>query len=76
MRTFEVEGLYMKVHGILPSFPVAVMSACWPPSEANDFGMTTLSLGNWRGASTRTPTRCSRKAGYKWIDLFDECWAA
>lgn len=52
------------------------MSACWPPSEANDLGIATLSLGNWREHRLAPRLEAAAKAGYKWIDLFDECWAA
>lgn len=52
------------------------MSTCWPPSEANDLGIATLSLGNWREHRLAPRLEAAAKAGYKWIDLFDECWAA
>ena len=51
------------------------MSA-WPPSQRNEFGIATLSLGNWREHRLTPRLEAAAKAGYQWIDLFDECWAA
>ncbi|KAE8407039.1 xylose isomerase-like protein [Aspergillus pseudonomiae] len=49
----------------------------WPPASiANEFGIATLSLGNWRQHKLQPRLEEAAKAGYKWIDLFDECWAA
>ena len=52
------------------------MSTAWPPSGKNEFGIATLSLGNWRQHRLTPRLEAAAKAGYKWIDLFDECWAA
>ncbi|KAJ5724278.1 hypothetical protein N7488_002313 [Penicillium malachiteum] len=52
------------------------MSAQWPPAQQNDFGIATLSLGNWRHHTLTPRLEAAAKAGYQWIDLFDECWAA
>lgn len=52
------------------------MSAYWPPSETNEFGIATLSLGNSRKHRLAPRVEAAAKAGYQWIDLFDECWAA
>jgi len=41
----------------------------------NDFSIATLSLGNWRHHSLPVRLREASKAGFKVIDLFDECWA-
>ena len=51
------------------------MSA-WPPSQRNEFGIATLSLGNWREHRLTPRLEVAAKAGYQWIDLFDECWVA
>ncbi|KAJ5734986.1 uncharacterized protein N7483_000111 [Penicillium malachiteum] len=48
----------------------------WPPAQQNDFGIATLSLGNWRHHTLTPRLEAAAKAGYQWIDLFDECWAA
>jgi sugar phosphate isomerase/epimerase len=53
-----------------------IMSASWPPSGANEFGIATLSLGNWREHRLAPRLEAAAKDGYQWIDLFDECWAA
>ncbi|CEL00478.1 Putative Sugar phosphate isomerase [Aspergillus calidoustus] len=42
----------------------------------NEFGIATLSLGNWRHHPLQPRLEAAAKAGYKWVDLFDECWAA
>jgi 4-hydroxyphenylpyruvate dioxygenase len=42
----------------------------------NEFGIATLSLGNWREHKLTPRLEAAAKAGFKWIDLFDECWAA
>jgi sugar phosphate isomerase/epimerase len=42
----------------------------------NEFGIATLSLGNWQSHRLQPRLEAAAKAGYKWIDLFDECWAA
>ncbi|CAG8276526.1 unnamed protein product [Penicillium salamii] len=52
------------------------MSTLWPPSGANEFGIATLSLGNWREHRLAPRLEAAAKDGYQWIDLFDECWAA
>ncbi|KAJ5101141.1 hypothetical protein N7456_007193 [Penicillium angulare] len=52
------------------------MSSSWPPVQRNDFGIATLSLGNWRKHTLTPRLEAAAKAGYQWIDLFDECWAA
>ncbi|KAL1876802.1 hypothetical protein Plec18167_005212 [Paecilomyces lecythidis] len=43
---------------------------------ANEFGIATLSLGNWREHRLEPRLEAAAKAGYRWIDLFDECWEA
>ncbi|KAK7885180.1 hypothetical protein LTR67_010671 [Exophiala xenobiotica] len=49
----------------------------WPPrSLDNELGIATLSLGNWREHKLTPRLEAAAKAGYQWIDLFDECWAA
>ncbi|KAK3177430.1 hypothetical protein Dsin_033185 [Dipteronia sinensis] len=49
----------------------------WPPKAINnEFGIATLSLGNWRKHKLEPRLEAAAKAGYKWIDLFDECWGA
>ncbi|CAG7927382.1 unnamed protein product [Penicillium olsonii] len=52
------------------------MSTSWPPSCANELGIATLSLGNWREHRLEPRLNAAAKDGYQWIDLFDECWAA
>lgn len=52
------------------------MSAPWPPSGANELGIATLSLGNWREHRLAPRLEAAAQAGYQWIDVFDECWAA
>ncbi|KAL4779271.1 xylose isomerase-like protein, partial [Aspergillus varians] len=42
----------------------------------NEPGIATLSLGNWREHRLQPRLEAAAKAGYRWIDLFDECWAA
>lgn len=42
----------------------------------NEFGIATLSLGNWREHRLQPRLEAAARTGYKWIDLFDECWAA
>lgn len=46
------------------------------PAVANEFGIATLSLGNWREHRLQPRLEAASKAGYQAIDLFDECWAA
>lgn len=49
----------------------------WPPKSVdNELGIATLSLGNWRQHKLTPRLEAAAKAGYQWIDLFDECWAA
>ncbi|KAE8154102.1 xylose isomerase-like protein [Aspergillus avenaceus] len=49
----------------------------WPPqSVPNEPGIATLSLGTWRHHTLQSRLEAAARAGYKWIDLFDECWAA
>ncbi|KAF7596791.1 hypothetical protein BBP40_012390 [Aspergillus hancockii] len=49
----------------------------WPPASIpNELGIATLSLGNWRHHQLQPRLKAAAKAGYRWIDLFDECWAA
>jgi 4-hydroxyphenylpyruvate dioxygenase len=48
----------------------------WPAHINNEFGVATLSLGNWREHKLEPRLQAAAQAGYKWIDLFDECWAA
>lgn len=52
------------------------MPISWPLSSANPFGIATLSVGNWREHRLEPRLEAAAKAGYHWIDLFDECWAA
>lgn len=53
------------------------MAQLWPPRRIeNEFGMCTVSLGDSKLHPLRTRLEEAAKAGYKWIDLFDECWAA
>ncbi|KAJ5919290.1 hypothetical protein N7466_010233 [Penicillium verhagenii] len=52
------------------------MSSQWPPQHKNELGIATLSLGNWREHTLTPRLEAAAKAGYQWIDLFDECWAA
>jgi sugar phosphate isomerase/epimerase len=53
------------------------MPISWPPTTIdNQFGIATLSLGNWREHALTPRLHAAAKAGYQWIDLFDECWAA
>ncbi|CAI7630207.1 unnamed protein product [Penicillium pancosmium] len=52
------------------------MTIQWPPSGKNQFGIATLSLGNWRSHRLEPRLHAAAEAGYEWIDLFDECWAA
>lgn len=52
------------------------MPASWPPLGTNELGTATLSLGNWREHRLAPRLEAAAKAGYQWIDLFDECWAA
>lgn len=52
------------------------MSASQSPIVKNEFGIATLSLGNWREHRLLPRLEAAAKAGYRWIDLFDECWAA
>lgn len=47
-----------------------------PSSKANQLGIATLSLGNWREHRLEARLKAAAKSGYQWIDLFDECWAA
>ncbi|KKK21012.1 hypothetical protein P175DRAFT_0501924 [Aspergillus ochraceoroseus IBT 24754] len=39
-------------------------------------GIATLSLGNARYHRLKPRIEAAARAGYQWIDLFDECWAA
>lgn len=49
----------------------------WPPTSVNnELGTATLSLGNWRHHKLTPRLEAAAKAGFKGIDLFDECWAA
>ncbi|OKL61801.1 hypothetical protein UA08_02317 [Talaromyces atroroseus] len=45
-------------------------------SARNEFGIATLSLGNWREHKLTPRLEAAANAGFKWIELFDECWAA
>ncbi|KAL3423075.1 3-dehydroshikimate dehydratase [Phlyctema vagabunda] len=42
----------------------------------NRFGVATLSLGSWKQHKLETRLEEAAKAGFKWIDLFDDDWAA
>ncbi|KAL4863428.1 hypothetical protein BDV12DRAFT_27072 [Aspergillus spectabilis] len=52
------------------------MSKLTSATVANELGIATLSLGNWRQHRLKPRLEAAAKAGYQWIDLFDECWAA
>ena len=53
------------------------MSKSWPPQHINtEFGIATLSLGSWRHHDLPERLREAAQAGFQWIDLFDEDWAA
>ena len=53
------------------------MPVPWPPTIIeNEFGIATLSLGNWRSHPLRPRLEAAARAGFRWIDLFDECWSA
>ncbi|OQE17942.1 hypothetical protein PENSTE_c019G02279 [Penicillium steckii] len=52
------------------------MAISMSPSEARQLGIATLSLGNWRNHHLEPRLQAAANAGYKWIDLFDECWSA
>ncbi|KIW18427.1 hypothetical protein PV08_02715 [Exophiala spinifera] len=59
--------------GILP----VPRPICWPPKLVdNELGIATLSLGNWREHKLTSRLEAAARAGFRWIDLFDECWAA
>lgn len=47
-----------------------------PLALRNEPSIATLSLGNWREHRLAPRLEAAAKAGFKWIDLFDECWAA
>lgn len=49
----------------------------WPPEAIhNEFGIATLSLGYSKKHKLEPRLQAAARAGYKWIDLFDECWAS
>ncbi|KAJ5179983.1 hypothetical protein N7492_003193 [Penicillium capsulatum] len=48
------------------------MSHLQPSAVKNEFGIATLSLGNWREHRLQPRLEAAAKAGYQWIDLFDE----
>lgn len=53
------------------------MPISWPPAAIpNEFGIATLSLGNAKYHQLQLRLEAAARAGYRWIDLFDECWAA
>ena len=53
------------------------MPIVWPPPIIdNEFGIATLSLGNWREHELAPRLEAAARSGYRWIDLFDECWAS
>ncbi|KAL3478892.1 xylose isomerase-like protein [Aspergillus californicus] len=52
------------------------MSKLASTTVANELGIATLSLGNWREHHLKPRLEAAAKAGYQCIDLFDECWAA
>ncbi|KAL4890302.1 xylose isomerase-like protein [Aspergillus ambiguus] len=53
------------------------MPISWPPASIrNEFGVATLSLGNAKYHKLQPRLEAAARAGYRWIDLFDECWAA
>lgn len=55
---------------------ISTMHISWPPFADNAFGTATLSLGNYREHRLEPRLKAAAEAGYQWIDLFDECWAA
>ncbi|PLN85980.1 sugar phosphate isomerase [Aspergillus taichungensis] len=53
------------------------MPTPWPPTTIpNEPGIATFSLGNSQHHKLQPRLEEAAKAGYKQIDLFDECWAA
>ncbi|KAI9925418.1 hypothetical protein ASPWEDRAFT_113100 [Aspergillus wentii DTO 134E9] len=52
------------------------MPLSWPSPVNNQLGIATVSLGNPRIHHLQPRLEAAAKAGYHWIDLFDECWAA
>ncbi|RFU26085.1 hypothetical protein B7463_g10256, partial [Scytalidium lignicola] len=54
-----------------------MMPISWPPRTVdNEFGIASLSLGNWREHKLAPRLEAAANEGYRWVDLFDECWAA
>ncbi|RHZ52983.1 sugar phosphate isomerase/epimerase family protein [Aspergillus thermomutatus] len=52
------------------------MPVSWPPTSIpNEFGIATLSLGYAKHHKLEPRLREAARAGYRQIDLFDECWA-
>lgn len=52
------------------------MSIPWPPqSIKNDFGIASVSLGVCKYHRLAPRLEAAANAGYRWIDLFDDCWA-
>ncbi|KAL1903031.1 hypothetical protein Sste5346_000944 [Sporothrix stenoceras] len=45
-------------------------------NPTNELGIATLSLGNWREHKLEPRLQAAARAGFKVIDLFDECWSA
>lgn len=53
------------------------MPITWPPANVeNEFGIATLSLGNSSKHKLTHRLTAAAQAGYRCIDLFDDCWAA
>lgn len=52
------------------------MSLVRPSLQANELGIATLSLGNWRKHRLESRLEAAAKVAYQCIDLFVECWAA
>ncbi|CAH0019999.1 unnamed protein product [Clonostachys rhizophaga] len=61
----------------MSSFLPIARPVAWPPTcIENELGTATLSLGNWREHKLTPRLEAAAKAGFKCIDLFDECWEA
>ncbi|KAF2094969.1 putative AP endonuclease, family 2 [Rhizodiscina lignyota] len=60
----------------MTTLPIARPIA-WPPASIhNELGTATLSLGNAKEHRLEPRLRAAAKAGFRGIDLFDDCWAA
>lgn len=52
------------------------MTSSTPPTLSHRFGTATVSLGGPQEHSLSTKLKEAAAAGFKYIDLFDECWAS